>query len=498
MKRIKKACAGLLLLTMSLSVAAPAFADSGNTDLTGINIGQSNFPDDAFRAYVSSEAVDTNQSGMLSDVEIKAVTTLNLDAKGIKSLKGIEHFTKLTELNCANNQLTELNLNKNTALERLNCNNNQISTLDLSANKALVALNVSANTLTALDTTANTALKELSCDNNSYSIALTKDGTFDLKSLPGKFNASKAFGWEGASVEGNLLTALEGAKTMTYSYDCGNGRVALFELKVKDGEIAPSGVFTITFDANGGSVSPASATTTDGKLVGLPTPSRSGYTFDGWRNDTGQIVTADTTFSADTTLVAQWKKQTEPFSQFKDVVPSDWFYNDVQYAYENKIMSGTAVDTFSPYVATTRGMIMSILYRMEGSPNMSEDNLGYPFADVDASMYYAIPIYWARHNGIASGFSKDSFGPENAITREQLAVFLYNYANFKKIDTTKSDDLAAFGDASAVSPWADKAVRWAVGNSLISGKGNGILDPQGTATRAEVAAILHRFSRSMD
>lgn len=253
MKHIKKACAGLLLLTMGMSIAAPAVADSGNTGLMGISVGEKNFPDEAFRTIVAT-TVDTDQSGVLSKQEVEAVTDLSLDAKGIKSLEGIGYFENLTDLSCANNQLSTLDLEKNTALERLNCAGNQLTALDLAKNATLTALDVSNNHLTNLDLSANTALTDFACDNNSYDIALTADRTFDLSRLPGKFNTEKSFSWEGATVEATTLTANEDATQMSYSYDCGNGQVVIFTLKVKEGEIVPSGAFTITFDANGGNV----------------------------------------------------------------------------------------------------------------------------------------------------------------------------------------------------------------------------------------------------
>ena len=497
MKHIKKACAGLLLLTMGMSIAAPAVADSGNTGLMGISVGEKNFPDEAFRTIVAT-TVDTDQSGVLSKQEVEAVTDLSLDAKGIKSLEGIGYFENLTDLSCANNQLSTLDLEKNTALERLNCAGNQLTALDLAKNATLTALDVSNNHLTNLDLSANTALTDFACDNNSYDIALTADRTFDLSRLPGKFNTEKSFSWEGATVDATTLTANEDATQMSYSYDCGNGQVVIFTLKVKEGEIAPSGAFTITFDANGGNMTPSSATTTDGKLANLPTPTRDGYSFDGWKNQDGKVVDVNTVYQADTTLIAQWKKDVPTTNPFFDVNESQWFYDDVQYAYENGLLSGTAPNTFSPFMSTTRGMIVTILYRMEGSPDISGENLGYPFADVNSNAYYADAVYWARNNKIVSGYSADQFGPNDPITREQLAAFLYNYSTYKKYDTSKKGDLNTFYDANDVHAWAKGPVEWAVGSSLIGGVSDGVLMPQGSATRAQVAAILHRYSRSMD
>ena len=498
MKHLKKYCAGLLLLTMGMSFAVPAFADSGNTGLMGIHIGEKNFPDDAFRTIVST-TIDTDQNGILSQHEVNAVTDLELDAQGIKSLKGIGFFGPLTTLSCANNQLSTLNLEKNTALECLNCAGNQLSTLDLAKNTKLASLDASSNTLSSLDLSANTALTELVCNNNSYDITLNKDRTFDFSHLPGDFDPQKAFAWDGATVDATTLTANENVTQVSYSYDCGNGQVVIFTLKTSQGTNTPSGAFTITFDANGGSVASSTQATVDGKLTKLPTPTRKGYTFAGWQDKYGTTVDKTTVFKADTTLVAQWKKDTTVATNpFYDVNESQWFYDDVQYAYANGLIGGTAPNTFAPFMATTRGMIVTILYRMEGSPDISGENLGYPFADVDKNAYYADAVYWARKNNIVSGYSAEFFGPNDPITREQLAAFLYNYSTYKKYDTATTGDLNTFYDANDVHAWAKGPVEWAVGSSLIGGVSDGVLMPQGSATRAQVAAILHRYSRCMD
>lgn len=497
MKHIKKACAGLLLFTMGMSIAVPAFADSGNTGLMGIDIGEKNFPDAAFRTVIST-TIDSDQNGMLSEHETDTITSLNLDAKGIKDLKGIAFFENLKELSCANNQLSTLNLEKNTALEHLNCAGNQLTELNLKNNTKLLSLDASKNALTSLDLSNNASLTDFICNDNHYTIALTPKRTFDLRHLPGHFNAQKAFAWEGATMVGTNLSMPEGSHQASYSYDCSNGHVVIFTLNEKEGEVAPSGDFTITFDANGGTVTPTTATTVDGKLTKLPTPLREGHTFNGWKDQSGNTVDVNTVFTADTTLVAQWENDTPTNNPFIDINDSQWFYDDVQYAYANGLIGGTAPNIFSPFMPTTRGMIVTILYRMEGSPDMTGENLGYPFSDVKSNAYYANAVYWARNNNIVNGYNANQFGPTDPITREQLAAFLYNYSTFKKHDTTPKGDLSVFQDANTVHDWALDPVKWAVGNNLIGGTENNQLLPQGQATRAQVAAILHRYSRSMD
>ena len=175
---------------------------------------------------------------------------------------------------------------------------------------------------------------------------------------------------------------------------------------------------------------------------------------------------------------------------FEDVKASDWFYDNVKYICDNKLMVGTATTLFSPNLETSRAMIVTILYRLEKEPAVT----GAPtFTDIAAGSYYEKAVTWAATNGIASGYSTESFGPDDAITREQMAAILMNYAQHKGYDVSTRADLSKFADGESISPWAKDAMSWANANKLINGKGNGILDPKGNARRCEVAAIVHRF-----
>lgn len=184
-------------------------------------------------------------------------------------------------------------------------------------------------------------------------------------------------------------------------------------------------------------------------------------------------------------------------ADFADVAADAWYADAVQYVYENGMMSGTSETTFSPDVTTTRGMIVTILYRLEGSPDLSNENLGYPYADVDANAYYADAVYWARQNGIVSGMSAEQFAPNNAITREQMAAILYRYAQFKGYDVSAKADLSVYTDAAQVSTYATDAMAWANGAQLIAGTSQATLTPAGNATRAQVATILMRFCENI-
>lgn len=175
---------------------------------------------------------------------------------------------------------------------------------------------------------------------------------------------------------------------------------------------------------------------------------------------------------------------------FTDVSESNWFYEDIALCYILDLMKGTSDTTFSPYVNITRGMIVTILYRQEGEPEIMAAN---PFTDVASDKYYTNAIIWAEKNEIVYGYGGGLFGPEDAITREQMAAILYRYAQFKGYDMTITGNLNKFTDKDVVSSYAVDAMKWAIGSGLIEGKPGNILDPQGEATRAEFAAMLRRF-----
>lgn len=183
-----------------------------------------------------------------------------------------------------------------------------------------------------------------------------------------------------------------------------------------------------------------------------------------------------------------------PSMFFDDVTTADWFYGDVEYVYYNGLMNGTSTTTFSPQLSTTRGMIVTILYRLEGSPEVTGT---CPFSDVPAGTYYEAPITWAAENEIVNGMGDGTFAPESNITREQLAAIFFRYAKYKGIyDEDDCVMTGGFKDQDAVSPWAYEAMSWAIGVGLIGGsnESDGLyLLPQGNALRCQVAAILHRF-----
>ena len=182
---------------------------------------------------------------------------------------------------------------------------------------------------------------------------------------------------------------------------------------------------------------------------------------------------------------------------FTDVSAGDWFYEAVQFVYENGLMDGVAGNLFAPNATLNRAMAVTILYRLEGSPDLDGENLGYPFADVDGNTWYGDAVYWARLNGIVDGVENNHFDPTGSLTREQMATVLYRYAQYKGADVSASGDISGFVDSANVSDWAVDAVKWAVGTGLVNGVEGNALAPQGTSTRAQAAAVLMRLSQAM-
>lgn len=255
--------------------------------------------------------------------------------------------------------------------------------------------------------------------------------------------------------------------------------------------------YRLTFETNGGSAID-SIKKTYGTTIDLRdyTPTREGYDFNGWYSDkdlTDKIISIRLT--GNKTVYAKWTKQglnpgTGFENPFTDVHKTDWFYDDVLFVYNKKIMTGTTATTFSPYGTTTRGMMATVLWRMEGSPKVTGSS---PYNDVESDKYYTNAVIWATQNGIFKGFEDNTFRADEKITREQLAAIFYRYAEYKGYDLTQRGSLDKFTDGDKVSDWAKDTVARAVGYGLIEGKDNNVLDPQGKATRAEFAAILHRF-----
>ena len=257
----------------------------------------------------------------------------------------------------------------------------------------------------------------------------------------------------------------------------------------------PVTYYTLRFETGGGSDIP-SVQGTYNTYIDLTkyVPTWRGHTFIGWYTERSLMNKVSGVYlTKDMTVYALWRVDENPgtgANPFTDVSEKDWFYGDVMFVYENGLMLGTSKTLFSPHGTATRGMMATILWRMEGSPIPKGKN---SFTDVEAGKWYADAITWTAENGIFAGYGKDKFGPDDPITREQLAAIFYRYADYKGYDLTVKGNLDKFKDADKITDYAKTAMQWAVGSGLVKGKSGNLLDPQGTATRAEIAAMLHRF-----
>lgn len=256
--------------------------------------------------------------------------------------------------------------------------------------------------------------------------------------------------------------------------------------------------YTLSFETGEGS-KVDSVTKVSGTTVDLDdyVSSREGYEFTGWYDDreTTEKI-GSVTLRGDKTVYAGWEKADGEEPSFDDVLPDNWAYEAVEYVNEKGLMSGVGGGSFSPGQPTTRGMLVTILYRMEGEPEY--ENTGtIRFTDVNDDAWYAKGVYWAAENGIVKGVGDGRYLPEDPVTREQMAAIFHRYAGYKGYDVTAQGDLSAFTDAASVGDWAREALIWAVDKELINGMGDGTVNPRGTATRAQTAAILMRFCETV-
>lgn len=182
---------------------------------------------------------------------------------------------------------------------------------------------------------------------------------------------------------------------------------------------------------------------------------------------------------------------------FEDVAPGAWYEEAVRHAYFHNIMEGMRETEFAPATALTRAMAAQILYNLEGQPDLSSENLGYPYEDVDAQAWYGNAVYWARITGVATGYGDGTFQPTDSITRQEFAQMLYNYAKYKGYDLSAEGDVSTFPDANSIADWAEAAMSWANGNGLINGHNDGTIDAAGIGTRAQAASILMKFDQNL-
>lgn len=331
-------------------------------------------------------------------------------------------------------------------------------------------------------------------------ISLPDPGTRTGYTFNGWYNGSSYVGREGTEVTitSNIIYTADWTRNQT-------------DRPSSSGSSSSDRTYSIDVDvtgSRGGSVTLSPTRASAGTRVTITVRPNSGYELDELTvlDEDGDEVRltqrTDTTYTfhmpdgkvtVEASFVREGGQTQTPQTTFADVPVSAWYCDAVEYVYENGLMSGVSGGRFAPNDTLTRAMLVQTLYAMEGRPAAASAG----FADVASGDWYASAVNWAAANGVVSGVSETGFGPNNALTREQLALILYRFAQYKGYDVTGTSDLAAYADGSSVSGWAAEAMSWAVNAGLISGVGGNQIAPTGTATRAQVAQILMNFCENV-
>lgn len=354
----------------------------------------------------------------------------------------------------------------------------------------------------------------------TYTITVQNDGHGEALATPASAKAGEqitltatpnsGYRFAGWTSSDNITFANAGSAQTTFTMpDKAVTITANWKKKSSGGSVF---FWDLKFDTNGGSKIDT-VTEWEYSTIDLDeyVPKKEGYKFVSWYADKDLTKKIDEVYlTKDTTVYAKWEKikeevpeepeETEEIKEpetisFKDVKESDWFYEAVSYAVENGLMSGMSEDIFAPNTPLTREMLAVVLYNVEGQPEGTEANT---FTDVKVDMWYTDAILWANENGIVAGYDNGAYGVGDLITREQFATILYRYAQFKGYDTTQGGmAVREFSDYENISDYARPAMAWAVNAGIMGGMDDGTLMPQGKATRAEAATMLMNFCENI-
>jgi len=262
---------------------------------------------------------------------------------------------------------------------------------------------------------------------------------------------------------------------------------------------------TVKFETNGGTAVANKLVTRNSKLTAPTAPTKDGFTFEGWYTDS-ELTTVydfDTRVEKNITLYAKWEKVDVDDSQgfgthdcpsldFDDLDITQWYHLDTDYVIDNDIFKGTTKNTFTPYGNITRAMMITVLYRAEGEPEMKDAQW---FEDVEKGQWYSDAVAWGAFNGIIVGYGDGNFCPDDYILREQIAAIMHRYAKYKGYDVSvgENTNILSYEDFDGISEYAVASMQWAVGSGVIKGRTESTLNPEAYATRVEIAAMLHRF-----
>ena len=551
---MKKKCNMLVLLVLVIAMTCVHFPASAATNAS--EPIESAFTDPLFLREVRKLVGKTNGEHIYrSDVE--TITILDVsdlpDAiekdKYLESLQGIEYFTGLKELNCCFNDIQELDLSHNTKLEvldcsyndllvslnvsncpalrRLDCNITGLQSLDISQNTNLRVLLAFYTKLTALDVSHNPLLEKLDVwgghlvtldvSNNRKLTYLdcTNHDMCTVESIIGLENCTElkeenfwfepqntvrtGHDWEGGTVTVEPNCTGKGERT----YTCSNCKMTRTEGIAAAGHQWDAWVVTAkpSLKATGTAEHNCTKDRSHKESVRLPvltdtTVWTKGEIINGAQEYHSMYGTVTVAVNSPSPAPGETKPPVCPqdstcqIAKFSDTNVRGWYHNAVHYVLENGLMSGTGKATFAPDRTLSRAMLVQILYNLEGKPAVAGTS---GFADVSASAWYADAVAWAAANKVVAGNGDGTFSPESAITREQMATILYQYAKYQQFDLTVTGNLSAFIDGEKVSKYAVIPCNWAIGKGLISGVGNHQLNPSGSAERSHIAAIMKSF-----
>lgn len=386
---------------------------------------------------------------------------------------------------------------------------NGFSPFVISVPAASIGENVYPTLQAAVDSVKNNETIKLAQDvavSDVVAVTVTANKTFKIDTTKAG-NSTYVFDAEKNIVAGNRTSIAAPTKEgNVYMYACTYNKPSSGS---SGGSSSGKTTYKVTTSAvNNGGVNASPSNAEKGATITITLSPDKGYKLDKLTVTDGSGKTVSTVKKSDTVYTftmpasavkvgVSYVKATETPSEtkFNDVSANDWFASAVDYVTGKGMMNGTADNTFSPKANTTRGMVVTVLYRLENQPSTSAAS----FTDVASGAYYANAVAWANANGIVSGYGSGKFGPNDKVTREQLAAILYRYAQYKKYDVSVGEDtnILSYDDAQSISSYAIPAIQWACGAGVVTGKSGSKLDPKGNATRAEVAAMLMRFCENV-
>ena len=394
------------------------------------------------------------------------ITSLDLSNLGLTNIDGIQYLVGLKELNLSHNKISNIKpLSKMMNLQRLDLSYNNISDISQLPNYAINYMYEAKNNEKYINLSHN-SIKNISCINNWVITTNTA-----------------ACGWQSGGDPNERVLNLDFSYNQIEDITPVKNYLSLKKLNLSNNKIKDiSSLKDYNFKLNEYDGEDAEWVEALGEFKGIDLTSN----YINVNNTNNQKAIQAFKIKKVTLNVANQKE-----AIFDDVTADDWYYTAVKYTYQKGIIKGATSTEFRPNAKFSRGMLVTILWRMEGEPKVTNAK---EFADVTSGKYYYNAIRWATSKGIVNGYSNGKFGPEDNITREQLAVMLRNYAKYKGKNVSQTADISKYKDSGKTSGYAKTSVQWAIAKGIISGKDNGTrIDPQGTASRAEAAAMIYNY-----